>query len=403
VRTRRRPLLAALALAALVVASAASCAEEATTAVNAAAPARQSVPALAPPPGDGRPGEVLAAYETAPPSGARAWIVDFRSQGARALTGQRAMLVVPMKEPPPDGFPLVVWGHPTKGSADACAPSAQGPATIPLIDAFVQDGYAVVAPDYEGLAAEGPHPYLVGASEGRSMLDAARAATQVKGSGVRAGSPVVLWGFSQGGHAAAFAGELAATHAPDVAVKGVAVAAPVTDVDHFVARSQDWPEQFGVLVATVVGFGHAYDDIDPGAVLSPTALAETDVLEQQCISEVNQLFNRPIAEQRVARPRDVPALARRLDENRAGQQPLRAPALVVQGERDSIVDPADTATLVRDWCASGVPVSYLVRPGQDHGVLSDDVLLPWMRGRLVGDTPPSTCAPGATVPATSAN
>ena len=223
------------------------------------------------------------------------------------------------------------------------------------------------------------------------MLDAARAASQVKGSGVRATSPVVLWGFSQGGHAAAFAGQLAPTYAPELRLKGVAVAAPVSDVDHFVARSEAWPEQFGVLVATVVGFAHAYPELQPADVLTPSALAATDELERQCIGEINQAFAKPIADQLVQPPRTVPAFAQRFAENRAGGQALPVPALVVQGDRDSIVDPADTAALVRAWCAAGVPVSYLVRPGQDHGVLSDDVLLPWLRGRLVGDTPPTSC------------
>lgn len=356
------------------------------------APLVPAIPALAAPlAGDGPPGQVLAEYESPPPTAARAWVVDFRSEGATGPTAQRAMLVVPMREPPADGFPLIVWGHPTKGSADRCAPSVQGPATIPLIDGFVQEGYAVVAPDFEGLAAEGPHPYLVGVSEGHAMLDAARAATRVKGSGVRPTSPVVLWGFSQGGHAAAFAGELAPTYAPDVALRGVAVAAPVSDVDHFVARSEAWPEQFGVLVTTVVGFAHAYPELDPASVLTSATLADVDELEQRCISEVNELFNRPIAEQLVAAPRTLPAFATRFEENRAGRNGLPVPALVIQGDKDSIVDPADTAALVASWCARSVPVSYLVRPGQDHGVLSDDVLLPWIRGRVLGDTPPSSC------------
>lgn len=388
--TRRR--IAGVVLAAVALVTAGACATGDGRAAPQATDPSPQVPALAGPlSGSGPAGQVLGSYESAPPTGARAWIVDYRSDGATGPTAQRAMLVVPMKEPPADGFPLVVWGHPTKGSADGCAPSAQGAATIPLVDAFVKEGYAVVAPDYEGLAADGPHPYLVGASEGRSMLDAARAASQVKGSGVRATSPVVLWGFSQGGHAAAFAGQLAPSYAPELRLKGVAVAAPVSDVDHFVARSEAWPEQFGVLVATVVGFAHAYPELQPADVLTPSALAATDELERQCIGEINQAFAKPIADQLVQPPRTVAAFAQRFAENRAGGQALPVPALVVQGERDSIVDPADTAALVRAWCAAGVPVSYLVRPGQDHGVLSDDVLLPWLRGRLVGDTPPTSC------------
>ena len=41
---------------------------------------------------------------------------------------------------------------------------------------LVDAGYVVAATDYEGLGTPGVHPYLVGESEGRSVLDAARAA-----------------------------------------------------------------------------------------------------------------------------------------------------------------------------------------------------------------------------------
>ena len=46
----------------------------------------------------------------------------------------------------------------------------------PLLQRWLKAGYAVVRTDYEGLGTPGVHPYLVGRSEGRSVLDAVRAA-----------------------------------------------------------------------------------------------------------------------------------------------------------------------------------------------------------------------------------
>ena len=43
-------------------------------------------------------------------------------------------------------------------------------------------GSIVAATDYEGMGTPGPHPYLVGISEGRSGLDAALAARQIPGA-----------------------------------------------------------------------------------------------------------------------------------------------------------------------------------------------------------------------------
>ena len=41
---------------------------------------------------------------------------------------------------------------------------------------LIVQGVVVAATDYEGLGTPGPHPYIVGASEGHSVLDAAVAA-----------------------------------------------------------------------------------------------------------------------------------------------------------------------------------------------------------------------------------
>ena len=59
----------------------------------------------------------------------------------------------------------------------------------------------------------GPHPYLVGTSEGMNALDSVRAARNLPEAG--AGSDFAVWGHSQGGHASLFTGHLAASYAPD--------------------------------------------------------------------------------------------------------------------------------------------------------------------------------------------
>ena len=72
------------------------------------------------------------------------------------------------------------------------APSSSRSATAPTTD-------GPPATDYEGLGGPGSHPMLVGVSEGRSMLDAGRAARQIPGVYV---DTTAITGFSQGGHAA---------------------------------------------------------------------------------------------------------------------------------------------------------------------------------------------------------
>ena len=76
----------------------------------------------------------------------------------------------------------------------------------PLLQRWLKAGYAVVRTDYEGLGTPGAHPYLIGRSEGHSVLDAVRAARRLD---TRLGKRVVISGHSQGGQPALWAASLA--------------------------------------------------------------------------------------------------------------------------------------------------------------------------------------------------
>jgi acetyl esterase/lipase len=124
----------------------------------------------------------------------------------------------------------VAWAHPTSGIVPHCAPSLaiflfqqiQG------LRSMVERGYVVAATDYPGLGTPGPHPYLVGVSEARAVIDSVRAAGTLPGAG--GGTRFVVWGHSQGGQAAIFTGLIAKTYASELALLGVAAAAPATDL-----------------------------------------------------------------------------------------------------------------------------------------------------------------------------
>lgn len=345
-----------------------------------------------PPPTPGAPGDPISAEPIEAPVGGRGWRVSHHSTDAGgADIAVTAVLLVPDGPPPAGGFPLVTWAHPTTGAADGCQPSVRGVAGLPYPEELLARGWAVVATDYEGLGSTGPHPYLVGASEGHAVLDAARVAARLPDTGVTPDSPVVVWGFSQGGHAAAFAGELAPTYAPELALVGVAIAAPVSDVTGFTRRAEQRDDQLGVVLTIVSGFAAAYPELDPGAVLTPDGLAALEQVEHRCIGEINEYADRPVAEILAGAPTEDPAFAARFAENRAGDAPIGAPVLVVQGADDDIVDPAATAALVERYCALGVRVRSEVRPGVDHGVLAPEPFLGWIGERVAEAPVTSTC------------
>lgn len=137
-------------------------------------------------------------------------------------------------------FPVVLWLHGTSGFTGACAPSRLGGdnLAVALLAAF---GFVVVAPDYIGLDADLPdgelppvkHAYLGLEQTAVGSLDMVRAAKALLAdvpTGVRPMDDVVLWGGSQGGHAAFACDLLAPYYTPELSVKAMVALVPPTDL-----------------------------------------------------------------------------------------------------------------------------------------------------------------------------
>src|ERR1700744_4053736 len=119
------------------------------------------------------------------PAGAQAYRVLYRSTGLHgepiAVSG---VIIVPPGPPPASGRPIVAWAHPTTGVVPHCAPSLaifvfQQMAGLRQL---IEQGVVVAATDYPGLGTPGPHPYLVGDSEARAVIDSVRAARNMPGA-----------------------------------------------------------------------------------------------------------------------------------------------------------------------------------------------------------------------------
>ena len=315
------------------------------------------------------------------PAGARAWKVLYHS---RAVDGRdiavSGVVIAPTGPASHGGRVVVTWAHGTSGLADLCAPSKQpdiasgaastsSPAgygtVMPYVQAFLDAGYVVAATDYEGLGTPGLHPFLVGESEGRSVLDAARAAHGLKAAS--AARKVLVLGHSQGGHAALFAGELAASYAPDLHVLGVAAEAPGVSAEQTlpVVARQSFANGFVVSVAEA--FHAAYRQFDAAAILTPEALAQASIVGQKCFGDVSETLSSLPTPALAHDPLQSPAMAAILHANTAGNRPTAAPLLVVQGSADLGVPPLITEGFVKKACAAGDTVDYRLYPGADHG------------------------------------
>jgi hypothetical protein len=85
------------------------------------------------------------------------------------------------------------------------------------LNAWLAEGYAVVASDYQGLGTRGGHPWMAVRPEGWSVLDSVRSAL---GAFPELANSMVIVGQSQGAHAALSAAGLATAYAPTLQIRG---------------------------------------------------------------------------------------------------------------------------------------------------------------------------------------
>lgn len=142
-------------------------------------------------------------------------------------------VLVPKGEPPEGGWPVLAWAHGTTGVADICALSGvyqDGPAysyhaaAMGALDPWLEQGYAVVATDYQGLGTPGGHPYMNADSQLHTVVDSVRAAHHLLPDSLSANWLVL--GHSQGGAAALAVAAGGQAYGSELQLQGAIAAAP---------------------------------------------------------------------------------------------------------------------------------------------------------------------------------
>jgi acetyl esterase/lipase len=349
----------------------------------------------------GKPGDLLRADPVEKgPDGARSWRILYRSTGMKGEPeAVSALLVVPDGPAPTGGRDVVAWAHPTTGVVPDCAPSLQPDwrKTIPGLDLMVKAGWVVVATDYPGLGTPGVHPYLVGASEARAVLDSVRAARNVKEAA--AGGRFAVWGHSQGGHAAVFTGQLAGTLAPELELVGVAAAAPATALGELL--EMDLGTRLGnVLTAEALWSWSRVFDTSLASVLHPDAIPVVEKVASDCIRngvEGITAFSDSLPLRDgflTVKMSAVEPWATIMNENSPGATAIRAPVFLSQGTTDPVVRPQVTAVYGGVLCAQGTAVRYLRVPDEGHIRVAFNTAkeaVEWMGDRFAGKPAPDDC------------
>ena len=277
--------------------------------------------------------------------------------------------------------PTVVFPPGTRGQGDQCAPSRAhlGIGSVTTTPAGVSlninyeyqlyqyaaaKGMRVVAPDLIGLGTPGHHTYVNTREQAQAVLDAARAA-------VPAGHPVGFAGYSQGGGAAAAAGEYAGLYAPELNVKGTyAGAAPASLME--VMKAVD-----GSMIVHVLGYAlNGFGERNPELL---SAISEN-------FNERGQEFLRTAAQSCVAdsaltwggtRTSELtktgesfydlamrlPAIRQVLESQKLGVHKPNAPMYIATSPNDDITPYPQAQALAGDYCRQGATVLFHATPG----------------------------------------
>lgn len=314
------------------------------------------------------------------------------------ITQATTVILTPLKPAPVGGYKTVVWAHGTTGVADICAPSTEGISSkvLPLIKQLLDEGYIVIAPDYEGLGTEGSHPFLNLKSEAFSITDAVVAAHQyLAQQNLLVSDQWLTVGHSQGGQAALGVSQYHLR--AQLNYKGSIAIAPASNLNEILNKQRDQAKgsksliektkiyttlnSFAALgIAGMQGYntGLTYAD-----VININLVKSVQIAERDCFPAIVERLGLEISllnllnsdnEERVVGLKNnfnkIPAFKKFLERD---SQPLRVkvdtPIIIYQGSADTTVPKYATDLLVDDAKRKGTFIDY--RTDDDKTIVWD--------------------------------
>jgi pimeloyl-ACP methyl ester carboxylesterase len=345
------------------------------------------------------PGTLLRSepFDRGLPDGVRGWRVLYRSADASGVPVAVSGLVLEPVAPHEGPRPLVAIAHGSTGVDESCAPSLAARPLAPLggVEQALNAGYAVAATDYLGLGTPGPHPYLIGSASAHAVLDSMRATEQLIAIDP---DRLAIWGFSQGGHAALFAGEQAPTYAPELGLQGVVAFAPAADLADIIEASQGTVVGTLMVVSAAVSWSDARDGLALDEVVEPASLLTARDIAERCLDPTSLPASvlQSVQLRDEVSPLGSPATEHWtpfLTENSPTGN-LDVPLLILQGAEDPIIRPDITQRHVDERCASGDEVELRILPGIGHFTLTRRTggdAAAWTQARFDGQPFASSC------------
>jgi alpha-beta hydrolase superfamily lysophospholipase len=335
-------------------------------------------------------------------AGTTTYRILYKSTGLNGRpTAVSGLVIIPEGSPPARGRRVIAFAHGSVGIESRCAPSLQReghPQTIAGLGEFIADGYVIAASDYQGLGTAGPHPYLIGRVAAMNVIDSVRAARRLPQA--HAGRQFAVWGVSEGGQAALFAGQIARSYAPRLHLKGVVAGAPIANLVGFFNSNLANPAGRVLLSMALRSWEQVYREAGMEQLVSTDELSDVQALAGYC------LYGAHFAEEVPASlslgvsfigapPWGAQPWRSILAQNTPGAAPIYVPVLLIQGEADRVLAPSLTEGLAHQLCERGEHVDLRLYPAvedQEVGIVAAPDVVAWIAGRFTGELAPDSCA-----------
>jgi alpha-beta hydrolase superfamily lysophospholipase len=354
----------------------------------------------------------IDAFTREIPRGARGWRILYTTTRADNSPAIASAIVVAPEQGRSGAYPVIAWAHGGTGIVPGCAPSVMahpfgdiaGGGASALLPMLLAENWVYVGTDYVGLGTNDRHAFLIGDEAARGVFDAVRAARRI--GEIDVDDRVVVWGYSQGGHAALWSGIRAQEYAPDQKVLGIAAVAPASDLRALVAAPSSISAKLLLPIFSsllISSYSEAYPDVDQGFYIRKRARLLVNDMAARCLGEWKTLLS--VLEGALVPglgifahdPAEGP-LGYRLEQN-TPMGPIPMPVMIAQGGQDDLVRSDFQRRYVAARCSAGQRIDFRIYPGRDHESVtaSDSSLVPdlidWTRDRLAGRPASTNCAP----------
>ncbi len=311
--------------------------------------------------------------------------------------------------------PIIAYAVGTHGLCQTCAPSVQFEAGTDYenenIAQALNKNYAVLVTDNPGYTIGAVPTYMSGKAQGHALLDIVIAASKISSANLSKNAKVAVWGYSQGGQTAAWAGELQPGYLPDLDLVGVAAGGVPANFFE-VAPYLDGKNGSAFLLETVIGLWSQYPE---GIPLTDLVNAEGQAAVNKglsmCVFEAlfefmnTSLSTYVIGNMPLSQLMGIPSVYDTLDAQTLGENPIEAPVYMYHGTSDEFIELEQSLKLKEKYCALGVNTTYMVFSGEHITTQfqASPYVLAWFEDRLDGRTAVGTCGSANPRPVTTAN